>query len=143
MPSPSRTVEVRLVDLSGMALDWAVADVLGFQPTLEHPLFCSSPAWFGLCNPPSWLEPGAPFSPSTRWAHGGELAERYIRWLRDPAAPGEHWNDFGAQFLAVGASGKPAFGATKLQAVCRAVIAGERDDLVSVPAFTLEAKVAA
>jgi hypothetical protein len=120
-----------------MALDWAVAEVLGFQPTLEHPLFCSSPAWFGLCNPPHWLEPDSPFCPSKRWAHGGELVEHYIRWLRDPANPGELWNESGALYLAVGVNGKPAFGATKLQAVCRAVVANARGDLVSVPSSTL------
>ena len=60
-----KTITINTAELSGAALDWAVAVAIGKQPVL----------WS------SW-------SPSTDWSQGGTLIERHDVWLSSEAIPG-------------------------------------------------------
>lgn len=131
-------IEVKTQDLTGDALDWAVAQAIGAYRGDYR---------FSENGPPdkAWIFPdGVPlnattgkFKPSTDWAHGGPLIEsRTVTvapysvsvsgaahfWVAEP------WPEIEA----------PIDGPTPLIAACRAIVAGKLGVVVSIPAELIQ-----
>lgn len=126
----SQMIEVKTAELIGSALDWAVAkatstDQLDFVPWGDGEAvncFC-------------WLPDGGRrtnrCSPSTDWAQGGPLIEKFNIGLLQPSASmcGEwHASTLHPDFTDYTHKTSP------LIAACRAIVAANLGDVVSVPA---------
>lgn len=119
-------VEVKTQDLSGAALDWAVAKSIGAYRG-EYVVCEGGEPW------PAWILPewfpvkattGA-FSPSTDWAQGGPLIDKFeVEILR--AGSAIHAKRYGM-------TNSAGDGETTLIAACRAIAASHFGDTVSVP----------
>lgn len=123
----SEFVEVKTQDLSGAALDWAVARAEG----LKAAVFPSSPHYVYIDG--SGFGCG-PYHPHEYWAQGGLLLSKYLiditverkdlffAYVCDdcgmPATSGEVYG---------------CFGPTHLIAACRAIVASVLGETVSVP----------
>lgn len=123
----SEFVEVKTDELSGAALDWAVAQVEGVE-YLHAGIKCRARLTARTFH--HYTKPN--FMPSTDWSHGGPLIEKYAitlmpfsmefngaphYWTADP------WRE----------RAFPADGATPLIAACGAIVASVLGDTVSVP----------
>ncbi|MBV4524346.1 DUF2591 domain-containing protein [Pseudomonas sp. SWRI74] len=124
-------VDVAVKDLSGAALNWAVAQVVDYKTALE-----------GNDNgPDEWIVMGREdmyltrdpdefcvWSPSTDWSQGGPLIDKYIRQVKFYAGelPESAWRG-----ETVDGWGE---GPTPLIAACRAIVAAKLGDIVKVPA---------
>ena len=111
-------------ELTGAALDWAVAKCEGQEVVFEDG---------ELCLPSSYFKDGDPYTPSTDWAQGGPIIEREVINL------GRHtWDDSGV--IRWGASkaglfqGAPfSVGPTPLIAAMRCFVASKLGEEVEVP----------
>ncbi len=115
----SEFVEVKIQDLTGAALDWAVAKA-EISPMEMPP---KDRVWSKYC---------ATYSPSTDWSQGGPLIEKYAVTLTP---------------FAISFGGSPSYwlvqpwdqhclpvdGPTPLIAACRAIAASVLGETVSVP----------
>lgn len=156
-------VEVKTQDLSGAALDWAVAKVVGVEADYLLPFIIdenNQPVV--VLNKAKWLEdeePMAIWSPSTDWAQGGPLIESNQVFIEPPhdvhrANYDEKtgkvrgcWQTYESWHATVSArvrtlppkiEGLPGRvgrgeGETALIAACRAIVASHFGDTVSVP----------
>jgi hypothetical protein len=120
------TIEVKLADLEGRALDWAVAQVAGVAVKL-------SPPHNGTYWRVSLVDRGYAYRPSTDWNQGGPLMEKYAKSFgmvdsSDPPRFRAFARDNGPEGFC-----RIAGGATILQAFCRALIRLHRGDVVAVP----------
>lgn len=117
----SQFVEVNAVGLTGPTLDWAVAKVIGHPADWEQSSGC---LWFES-NDHEWLV----WSPSTDWAQGGPLIDKY----RIQLTP--HGNIWEAQTdLKMGPSfWARQFGTTPLIALCRAIVDAKLGGVVKIP----------
>ena len=119
--------EVKTQDLSGAALNWAVAKAEGFEPML-FPMSRTEVAISEGRRPDGSFSARA-CSYSTDWSQGGPLIEKY---KLDIGAPMENksgpWN-------AATEWGHPNGykGETPLIAACRAIVSSALGDTVSVP----------
>jgi hypothetical protein len=100
-------------ELTGAALDWAVAKCEGFDPGFEYTL-----------NDAIVLLGLNPYDPSTNWAHGGPIIERENLELV-PLCPGT-WR-------AISMGRKWFDGRTPLEAALRCYVASKLGDEVDVP----------
>ena len=131
-----KTITINTADLSGAALDWAVAKVEGvstvmFRPEKTEPrkpfaLFGSLALSIGGDNPEY------SYSPSSCWHCGGPLIDKFrvrVVYSDDDITP-----------YAVTRECHPALqaGDTVLQAAMRAIVASELGDTVDVPAELVE-----
>lgn len=144
-------VEVKVAELSGAALDYAVAHATkawgwahSLFPTMTlDPTFAAVEAgnWprgeYGASIPSCILVPRnpmrqerSPFCPSTEWSHGGPLIEKHCIELAD-CAVGIGWY---VRHRNRSCDGDQQFGETLLIAVCRAICAAKLGSTVSVPA---------
>ena len=124
----SQFVEVNTVGLTGPTLDWAVAKVIGHSADWERSSGC---LWFESSDH-EWLV----WSPSTDWAQGGPLLDKYDIALNGGFADEErvfyatlrdgNHGDYGQLALATGP--------TRLISACRAVVRHKLGDVVLVPA---------
>lgn len=110
-------IEVKTAELSGPALDWAVAKAECFD--VEIP-----------ARDVVWSKYGGCYSPSINWEQGGALVHEYrIAFALYPdlyfAALGH--NEFSGT----------AMGETHLIAACRAIVAAKLGETVQVPAELL------
>lgn len=126
-------VEVKTQDLSGAALDWSVAKVVGVEADYLLPFIINENNQpVVVLNKAKWLEdeePMAIWSPSTDWAQGGPLIEKY---KLDIGAPME--NGVGSWCAATEWGHPQGYKAdTPLIAACRAIVASVHGDTVSVP----------
>ena len=120
-------VEVKTQDLSGAALDWAVAQI-GEVKTVMLSVKSQEAkkpfALFGsLAIPVGSGEEG--YSPSSCWHCGGPLIEKYgveFEWITDAAIRAE-----------VPACGSYGYGNKHLTAALRAIVSSVLGDTVSVP----------
>lgn len=124
-------IKVKTAELTGQALDWAVAQVVqpeGFVLRMDPEYDPPEPV-LGIVMDASdlensWLKTG--WSPSTDWSQGGPLIDEHDVWLSDYDG-------------ACVASCEPHFGRyiqegnTNLVAICRAVVATKLGDEVEVP----------
>lgn len=135
-----KMVLVKTAELSGAALDWAVAKVEGCDPVIAMEC-CGSGVQSGYESPPEccghpetalYLGRQGKWSPSTDWAQGGPLIARYNIDLNHMGTKGDSieacLNDFDLM------RGWVIEGETHLVAACRAIVAAKLGDTVSVPA---------
>ncbi|MCS7527081.1 DUF2591 domain-containing protein [Pseudomonas aeruginosa] len=150
MPFQANMVEVRAADLSGAALNWAVA-VAKQGKVFVYP--------DGGFYPPEgsvslneddlslWVNNGRgdhidEWSPTTDWSQGGPLVDEHILSLRLAVEPKAGWDAVGGKkysATAIGQDGfeRMCFGETRLIAACRAVVEALLGTFVSVPAELL------
>ena len=141
-------VEVKTEELVGPALDWAVAKSCGYEcgrlPRIGNTFGCNLPNGLQyvigrLCGASIAEELNARFfRPSTDWAQGGPLLDKYDISLNGGFADGD-WDrrviyatlrdgnhgDYGQLALATGP--------TRLISACRAVVRYKLGDIVPVP----------
>ncbi len=104
-------------DLTGVALDWAVADCEGHD-------FPSADAVCGI------------FNPSTYWAHGGPIIER--EWLDITPWPNESDEELHWQCKQHDSIDCIAFGPTPLIAAMRCYVASKMGDNIDIPKELIE-----
>jgi hypothetical protein len=107
----STTTRMRVADLQGAALDWAVARLA--WPTLDINLSLGYP-----------MIPGGRWHPSENWAQGVPFIENVITKLEDY---GERWG-------AEGPDAVEQFGPTAIVATLRCFVASKVGDFIDVPA---------
>lgn len=118
----SHFIEVKTAELFGAALDWAVA----VADDEEHPQVYDGVVYV---NGPKCNALAMKYCPSTDWAQGGPLVDRYCEDIRKVFG---WWyatstqNDAGRTVMQVGK--------TPLMDACRAIVAAELGDVVQVPA---------
>ena len=109
---------MKTAELTGRALDWAVAEAEGLKTDTWHPKAIAV------------LFPGAPrfvpFSPSRDWGHGGPIIEREeIRLRPDKGwSAAKYWPDGRSEWLS---------GPTLLTAAMRCYVASKLGLEVNVP----------
>ncbi|MGL4757270.1 MAG: phage protein NinX family protein [Aeromonadaceae bacterium] len=117
---------IKTNELSGAALDWAVAKAVGY--TQDEDAYCD-PAWMAdgrfIASCHSW-------HPSTSWAQCGLLVDEFDVWLSSDddthcASTHPHVNEY------------IRTGPTKLVAACRAIVHAKLGDEVEVPDDLLSA----
>lgn len=115
-------IEVKTDELTGAALDWAVAIALGATQDQDD----ESCLWTREASPISVSIDGHVngygFRPSVSWADGGPLWEIHVIGMRYH----DGW--------LVAVKGGDAHGPTKLKAMCRAIVTAKTGDVVKVPA---------
>ncbi len=119
-------MQVKTQDLTGAALDWAVAKVDGIE--YRHAgIKCRTRLTGRTFH--HYTKPN--FMPSTDWSQGGPLIEKHLIELGAPTAEGT----FAGVWYASWEWGPPSgfFGSTPLIAACRAIVASALGDTVSVP----------
>lgn len=137
----SELVEVKTAELTGPALDWAVANATEAWEFAHEwfPTMTLDPRFIGIRNVAVdgcvWLEPRnpfrqdpQPFRPSTDWAQGGPLRDEYDIGI-EPGAP----DDLRYAYVP-GRDLEGSFGETALIALCRAIVSTRLGDVVHVPA---------
>lgn len=124
-------IEVKTAELIGPALDWAVAMAEGAKP--ERPQ--DGQVGFGgvhmLCGVRKHRLRGEyDYSPSTDWSQGGPLIEKHQIDLCWDGVEGKAmwWNAYNQDFA------KQQTHQSPLIAACRAIVAANLGDVVSVPA---------
>lgn len=117
----SRFIEVKTAELTGPALDWAVA----VADAEEHPQVYDGVVYV---NGPKSNALAMAYSPTTNWEQGGPLIEHY----RIQIAPMRR-----RQWLAMHEAGDFSSD-SPLTSICRAVVAAELGDEVQVPAELVE-----
>lgn len=119
-----KTIKINTAELSGVALDWAVAEAVGLV------------AYTQPDGPVYRPDNGEEWTPSTDWSQGGPLIEKYqieIKWygVDGLAMWWNAWHQDIVQFQ---------LGDTILIAACRAIVAAKLGDTVDVPAELVEVK---
>lgn len=118
----SNFVEVKTAELTGPALDWAVAKATG--ETLGGESIQDGYILVGLGVDGDLQRK---FSPSTEWSQGGPLRDSYDVGI-EPGTPN------GPPYAYVpGRDLEGSFGETALIALCRAIVAAKLGDVVQVP----------
>lgn len=129
-------IEVKTAELSGPALDWAVAHATKAWEWAHEwfPTMTLDPTFNGIADishngcvsliPRNPMRQGfEPFTPSTDWAQGGRLIESRITALIQEADK-LWWAHAGDRI---------GYGTEPLVAACRAIVAANIGDVVSVP----------
>lgn len=124
-----KMVRVKVCELSGVALNYAVAIACDYKCALESPV--SGPdEWVVMGREEMWLERDPDYfevwTPSTDWSQGGPLIEKYCVGF------GLYSDYF---FAVTGLDDLPgdSDGSTHLIAACRAIVAAKLGDEVDVP----------
>lgn len=108
-------IEANITKLTGVALDWAVAKVIDRKVEYEFETGC---LWFES-EEHEWLI----WSPSTNWAHGGPILDKYGTALNQ--GDKGWWAHAGERL---------GEGDTPLVAICRAVVSAKvGGEVVMVP----------
>lgn len=118
-------IEVKTADLTGHALDWAVAQAEGLEVSLVGPQY-NVPWRVFWKKRGQALEWDVLYNPHEDWALGGPLIEKY--------RVGFGLNS-DCLFAVTGLDDLPgdADGSTHLVAACRAIVAAKLGDTVQVP----------
>jgi hypothetical protein len=122
--------EVRVADLTGKALDWAVAIATGAEEvkTTEHGVSCIYQLPEGGC----WTNF---YQPSTDWSQGGLLIDVYrISFVTSGTGPQDEQGNEPIVALTSALHYKVCAGSTHLIAACRAIVATKLGELIRVPA---------
>ena len=116
-------------ELTGAALDWAVAKCEGIE--LIDGAYNRLLVDGYMSEGQSML---APFHPSTDWAQGGPIIEREEIGLKRnaPCSRGREW-EASPSITAKGAGGRFGYGPTPLTAAMRCYVASKLGDEVEVP----------
>lgn len=134
----SQCVEVKTAELVGQALDWAVAKALGYEcgrlPGKDRTFGCNAPNGLqyviGRLYGALIIEEikARFFRPSTDWAQGGPLIDKYNIWLSGPIGGRKDWS------AAIDMSTDGSRGPDALTALCRAIAAAKLGGVVQIPA---------
>ena len=122
-------IEVRVSNLAGAGLDWAVAMAEGFGADPE----CQTTIWRTRTDPTSVSIRGAAdgfgYRPSSNWEHGGQLIDKHSGTAQHiPGLPGDlHYAGGPA------GAGVWCYGPTALIAFCRGLVNHKLGDTVRVP----------
>lgn len=131
----SQFVEVKTNELIGAALDWAVAQVESEEYIAKYITKTS----LNLAGQVVASEHTANYRPSTNWAQGGPLIDKYKHWVSPPVNDPDPEQPYGwgaeiydeAGFDVIGrAVGCPS----ALISICRAIVTANLGDVVQVPA---------
>lgn len=125
--------EVKVSELSGRALDWAVARAEGWDVKITKGDFSRNHDLDLRCTKPRETL-GYNWKPSTVWSQGGPLFEKHNIAVcpRIEGDEGEGW-------LWLPGTGRHLLdGMTPLIAACRAIVAVKFGDVVQVPAVLVE-----
>jgi len=134
-------VKIKTSELTGAALDWAVAKALGRldKRLTPDPRPGISAIDIGLRERDVMVFSYAcfdyvPFAPSFDWAQGGPIIERKeIGTKRNaPCSVGREW-EASPSITAEGAGGRFGYGPTPLVAAMRCCVASELGDEVDIP----------
>lgn len=123
---------MRTSELTGAALDWAVAKAEGAGAALVSTR--SRGEVLLLSDPTEDCDAGEHYAPSTNWAQGGPIIEREMREFGFDLWSGAHVPD--GQFAATYCRGAPdsyVYGPTPLIAAMRCFVASRLGDEVDVP----------
>lgn len=113
-------MKIKTSDLSGIALDWAVAKCEGIS--FEVILYCgSNTVWSGEGTTYS---PKRHYRPSSDWSQGGPIIERQGIWL------GVHSNDECGAWYPMH---QTYYGTTYLEAAMRCYVASKLGEEVEIP----------
>lgn len=123
----SKMIEVKAAELIGTALDWVVAQALGYSEGEDA--YCN-PAWF---DGDRYVASKNQWRPSTDWGQGGILFDRY-----DILVGGLTGKPYAVVNNFPNGCGIRQNGPTKLIAACRAIVTYKLGDVVQVPAELLE-----
>lgn len=115
-------IEVKVSELNGAALDWAVAVAVG-----EKNPQTGIGGWCCVVSNGHTLHR---FCPSSEWSHGGPLLDRSTWALPYRAIGRSHLG----KFEACTPGGFPHNGETPLIAACRAIVAAEFGEKAKIPA---------
>ena len=138
----SEFVEVKTAELVVQALDWAVANATEAWEFAHEwfPTMTLDPRFIGIRNVAVdgcvWLEPRnpfrqdpQPFRPSTDWAQGGPLIEKYDVRL-NKTTDGKWYASTDGYIMGGNPIGNSR---SALIALCRAIVAAKLGDVVHVP----------
>lgn len=122
-------IEVRVSNLVGAPLDWAVAMAEGFESDPER----LTNVWLNEEDPTSisirGVEMGYGFRPSSNWEHGGQLIDKYSGTAQHiPGLPPDLCYAGGPA-----GAGVWCYGPTALIAFCRGLVNHKLGDTVRVP----------
>ncbi|WP_336202950.1 phage protein NinX family protein [Pseudomonas guariconensis] len=122
-------IEVRVSNLLGAALDWAVAMAEGFKSDPER----LTNVWLNEEDLTSvsirGVEMGYGFRPSSNWEHGGQLIDKH-------SGTAQHIPGLPADLCYAGGptgAGVWCYGPTALIAFCRGLVNHKLGDTVQVP----------
>lgn len=122
-----KMVEVKTDDLIGNALGWAVAQADSVPVKFDFDCLMKMDEWDVHGDRPDYV-------PWCDWGQGGPLIEKRDWALPYRATARYHLG----KYEACSPGGLPHNGPTPLIAACRAIVAAEFGDVVSVPANLLE-----
>jgi hypothetical protein len=127
-------VKIKASELTGAALDWAVAEAI--KPQLKNPERFNI-GTFGSLFGKGYKWPAyslIKYAPSTDWAEAGPIIEREEIGLQRnvPCMRGREW-EATPSITAKGAGGRWAYGPTPLIAAMRCFVASKLGDEVDVP----------
>ncbi|WJD60638.1 phage protein NinX family protein [Pseudomonas kurunegalensis] len=127
-------IEVRVSNLIGAALDWAVAMAEGYRPDSEQlegdGLTVISPKGVFTSVSVRGAENGFGYRPSTDWCQGGPLVDKHHGGLHYEA----HLADANFRYSSgPDRTGLWCYGPTALIAFCRGLVKAKLGDTVQVP----------
>ncbi|MDD2063014.1 phage protein NinX family protein [Pseudomonas sp. 25571] len=121
-------IEVRVSNLVGAALDWAVATVEGVETSWRHGRELVKVHDRGGIKLIESIR--SIYSPSTEWSQGGPLIDKHNGGLHYEA----HLADAAFRYSSgPGGSGFWCYGPTALVAFCRGLVKAKLGDTVQVP----------
>ena len=128
-------MKIKTSELTGAALDWAVAKCEGALHPLGNVVIEGKSLWLAVDGEAhTYMEEDVEYTPSTDWSQGGPIIEReHIT----PMFDGSEWCAGVSEQVSCG--GDPAFstrlydGPTPLIAAMRCYVASELGDEVDVP----------
>lgn len=121
-------MEINVNELSGSALDWAVAKACGL---LGDHIYTMAAMPDGECRRPVFIDGESIYSPSTDWAQGGPLADRFrpdLETGNDDKLLALLHNDIDDKHPLIMCQGE-----TYLIALCRVIVADRMGSVVNVP----------
>ncbi|MCE0958741.1 phage protein NinX family protein [Pseudomonas putida] len=123
-------IEVRVSNLVGAALDWAVAMAEGYKQDTEDFHAIISPRGVFTSVSVRGAENGFGYRPSTAWSQGGPLFDKHL----GSAHHNPHLEDNSCRYSAGPAgAGIWLYGPTALVAFCRTLVMTKLGDTVQVP----------
>ena len=125
-------MKIKTADLTGPALDWAVAKSEGLNPNSDPKVRRQYVGYSGFAEANGFGYATKHYS--TDWSQGGPIVEREEIGLRRnaPCSRGREW-EASPSITAKGAGGKWGYGPTPLIAAMRCVVATNLGDEVEIP----------
>ena len=122
-------MKIKTQDLTGVALDWAVAKCEGVAVVIS-----GAGRYQKICYVPKGKRSYYHYTPSTNWKQGGPIIEeKEIGTRRNaPCSRGREW-EATPSITAKGAGGRWGYGPTPLLAAMRCYCCSELGDVIDIP----------